>query len=107
ETILLKALQKDPEQRYQSAAALADDVERYLSNQPILARGPSPVYQARRFVRRHWLGTAGAALIFLLGIGAAIAIAIEASRARAAARRAERTKEFLETMLATADPQEG
>ena len=41
QTIVAKALEKDPEQRYQSAAAFADDVERYLASQPILAHPPS------------------------------------------------------------------
>src|SRR4029077_6824303 len=40
-TIVLKALEKEPSRRYQSVAALAEDVQRYLSDQPILARPPS------------------------------------------------------------------
>src|SRR5215510_508988 len=45
ETIALKALEKEPERRYRSAAALAEDVTRYLTNQPIQARPPSALYQ--------------------------------------------------------------
>src|SRR5438045_2393481 len=62
--------------------------------------------QARKFIARHWVGTATVMLVLLLGIGSAVAIAIQASRARIAARQAERTKEFLESMLATTDPHE-
>ncbi len=55
ETIALKALEKEPARRYQSAASVSEDVARYLSNQPILARRGSILYQLRKFVVRHWL----------------------------------------------------
>src|SRR5262249_22335457 len=53
ETIALKALEKDPERRYQSAAAMAEDVERYLKNQPIRSRPPSTFYRFHKLVARH------------------------------------------------------
>ena len=53
ETIALKALEKERGRRYQSAAALSDDVERYLTNQPIMARRASVLYQLRKFALRH------------------------------------------------------
>ena len=53
QTIVGKALEKDPDQRYASADALAEDVQRYLSNQPILAHPPSTTYQLRKLVARH------------------------------------------------------
>src|SRR5207245_9710830 len=53
ETIVMKALEKEPSRRYQSAAAFSEDIQRYLSNQPILARPPSAVYQFRKLVARH------------------------------------------------------
>ena len=52
-TIAGKALEKEPDRRYASAAALAEDVERYLDNQPILAHPPSTAYQIRKLVSRH------------------------------------------------------
>jgi len=55
ETIVLKALEKNPDRRYQTAAMLAEDLERYLTNQPILARRASALYQLRKFVVRHHL----------------------------------------------------
>ena len=53
ETIVAKALRKDPQQRYASAAGLSEDVLRYLSSQPILARPPSTIYQLRKFAARN------------------------------------------------------
>ncbi len=74
--IALKCLQKAPEQRYDSAAALADDLERWFNGEPTKARPPSVVGQAWRWLRRNttaaatvaalglaWGGTAGTALI--------------------------------------------
>lgn len=53
DTIVLKALSKQPGLRYRSAERLADDLRRYLARQPIAARPPSWAYQACMFVRRH------------------------------------------------------
>jgi WD40 repeat protein/predicted Ser/Thr protein kinase len=53
ETIVGKALVKEPARRYQSAADLAADIRRHLSNEPIRARPPSALYQLRKFARRH------------------------------------------------------
>jgi tetratricopeptide (TPR) repeat protein len=55
ETIILKALEKDPGRRYPTAAALQQDIERVLRNEPILARRASWTYRARRGLRRHRL----------------------------------------------------
>jgi formylglycine-generating enzyme required for sulfatase activity len=52
-TIVGKALEKAPARRYQSAAALAADLRRYLANEPVLARRPSAIYQLTKFARRH------------------------------------------------------
>ena len=53
ELILLKALDKEPDLRYQSAVELAADLRRYLNHEPVLARPPSTFYQVRLFARRN------------------------------------------------------
>jgi serine/threonine protein kinase len=51
--IVMKALAKERDRRYETANALALDIQRYLADQPVLARPPSAGYQVRKFVRRH------------------------------------------------------
>jgi serine/threonine protein kinase/tetratricopeptide (TPR) repeat protein len=66
DTILAKALKKDPRDRYSSVAEMADDLRRYLSDEPISARPDSIAYRSSKFVRRHpaWFAaTAGAAVV--------------------------------------------
>ena len=61
DTILGKALKKDPAERYASVAEFADDLRRHLEHQPISARPDAIGYRAAKFVRRHRRGvTAGA-----------------------------------------------
>ncbi len=70
ETIILKALEKDPDRRYQTAALLSEDIGRYLTNQPILARRASGFYQLRKFVVRHRLAV-GFAVASIIVVSAA------------------------------------
>jgi tetratricopeptide (TPR) repeat protein/serine/threonine protein kinase len=53
ETIVLKALEKNPAERYATAQELADDLERFLKDEPIRARRPTLVQRMRKWVRRH------------------------------------------------------
>ena len=63
ETIVGKAMAKEPERRYSTAQELADDLERFCNDQPILARPPTPAEQVARWSRRHWKATATAAAL--------------------------------------------
>ncbi|UCE58915.1 MAG: protein kinase [Phycisphaerales bacterium] len=74
DTITLKALEKERGRRYQSAAALSEDIERYLTDQPILARRASVLYQLRKFVARHRVVAMFSAILLLVVAGAALAI---------------------------------
>ncbi|GAP34665.1 serine/threonine-protein kinase [Piscinibacter sakaiensis] len=90
DTLLLKALAKEPAQRYASVDALAADVRAHLEGRPLAARPPSPGYLAARFVRRHRaaVGAAAAALLALVaGLAATAWQAREAERARALAEQ--------------------
>ncbi len=71
ETIALKALEKEPSRRYQSAAAMMEDVERYLSDQPILARPASALYHLSKLIVRHRLFFLAAAAM----VAAVVAVA--------------------------------
>lgn len=64
DTILTKALKKNPVERYGSAAAMAQDVQRYLAHLPISARPDTITYRVKKFVRRNRLAVAAAALVF-------------------------------------------
>src|SRR6202041_13462 len=65
DTILAKALKKEPAERYSSATALADDLRRYLESEPIRARPDALSYRAVKFVRRNRTATALAGLVVL------------------------------------------
>ena len=70
ETIVLKAIAKNPGERYASAQALADDLQRFLDDKPILARRPTLVERAARWRRRHRsVVVSGVVLLLLTSIG--------------------------------------
>jgi len=111
QTITAKALVKEPDQRYQSAAALAEDVERYLSNQPILAHPPSTMYQLKKLVSRHKgrVAAAGAIAVLLVALGVTMIVQAgrvrrERDRATAEAAKASAINSFLLDALGAADP---
>ena len=90
ETIVAKALEKDPARRYPSAAALAEDLRRWLAHQPILARPPSALYNLRKFARRNKALVGGAAttgLALVLGLVSTILFAVGEARQRGLAEQ--------------------
>jgi outer membrane protein assembly factor BamB len=68
--IAMKCLEKDRERRYDSASALARDVQRHLANEPITALRPSPGYRMQKMVRRHRLRFAAGAAASVVALGA-------------------------------------
>ncbi len=109
DTIVTKALKKDPRERYASVTAFADDLRRVLDHQPISARRDSLAYRAGKFVRRHRLGVIGAAAVALALLatgGFAVRQMLEADRQRRVAEdqaeRAETSRDFLEDVLSNA-----
>jgi serine/threonine-protein kinase len=89
DNIVMKAIEAEPENRYASAGALADDIERHLDGLPVAAHPPSSWYRARKFVARHRGGVVSS-VAFVLAILAALGIALaQAERAREQARLAD------------------
>ncbi|MGH9363540.1 MAG: serine/threonine-protein kinase, partial [Thermoanaerobaculia bacterium] len=80
ETIVSKAIEKDPERRYRSAADFASDLRRHLRDEPILAHAPSTVYVLRKFARRHKF-LVGALVVLLVTAGVTTWLALAATRA--------------------------
>lgn len=84
ETIAARALEKEKERRYQSAAELGSDLRRHLSHEPIVARPASAAYQLGKFARRNRTLVAGAAatvLALVAGVGVSSWQAVRARRA--------------------------
>jgi len=109
DAITAKAMAKDRDLRYESAAALADDVGRYLANEPIRAQPPSISYRAWKLVRRHRAGVLAGIIATLGLIGAVAGIGVgylrattAEGRARAEADAAQSARREAETALQTA-----
>lgn len=69
ETVLMKAMHHDPDQRYQTAQDFADDLRRYLENRPVWARRPGPLIRSGRFVKRHRFASLVTIVILMLSLG--------------------------------------
>ena len=90
ETIVAKALEKDPARRYPSAADLAADLRRWLAHEPILARPPSALYHLRKFARRHKGlvgGVVATGVALVLGLVGTILFAVGEARQRGQAEQ--------------------
>ncbi len=90
--VVMKCLEKARDRRYESASALARDVERFLAGEPVEAQPPSAAYRLRKFLLRNKGPAVAAGLILfalVAGLGAAKWQAIEADRARTAAETNE------------------
>lgn len=106
DNILGKTLKKTPAERYQTVAALREDLQRYLDHEPVTARPDSVRYRAGKFARRHRLGLAAAAALavaILAGIAGTVWQAVEARQQRNLAieqlQRAETAARFVDQML--------
>ena len=89
DTILATALKKDPAERYQTVSAFADDVRRFLHDQPIAARPDSLLYRVGKFVRRHRAPVAFAAVALVALVAGLIGTITQSRRATAQAERAD------------------
>ena len=102
--IIMKALHKDPEERYGSAAEMAADIERWLEGLPVRAHAGGAGYRIRKFVSRHRIPVATAAVVFMT-----LAVSLGATfwqfrQAAGAAARADASNAFLVEVLSSATP---
>jgi serine/threonine protein kinase/tetratricopeptide (TPR) repeat protein len=101
--IVLTALRREPERRYASAAALADDLRLFLDGRPVAARPDTSGYRLRTFLRRHRVGAAATGLV-LLSLFAGLGLALwQADVARRHAHEAERQAQRAEAQAARAE----
>jgi len=111
DTIIAKALKKNPPERYASVTALADDLRRYLRHEPISARPDTPAYRTAKFVRRNRTAVALAALAFAATLAGVAGTLLQAHRARTQRdfafhqlSRAERINNLNEFLLSDVAP---
>jgi eukaryotic-like serine/threonine-protein kinase len=111
ENIVAKALRSNPAERYSTAGAFMEDLERFLRNEPVTACPDTVTYRARKFVRRHLGGVTAVLLVAISLIGAIIFTTqqmLEARRQQLAAafeaRRAEASADFLQLVLSENRP---
>jgi tetratricopeptide (TPR) repeat protein/tRNA A-37 threonylcarbamoyl transferase component Bud32 len=112
--IVLKALEKEPHRRYQSAEQLGEDLRRFDQGLPVSARSAGALYLAGKFLRRHRWGVV-AALLLVAGLSwVAVHTAVQSARTARALKVAERERskaeainDFLVEMLVSANPAKG
>jgi tetratricopeptide (TPR) repeat protein len=114
DTIVLKAMEKDPGRRYGTAEQLEADVRRHLAGLPLTARPENRLSRTRKFVRRHRVGVATAAGVALLLIAFGVVSTIQSIRIRGQAARiaverdrAEQVSGFLAGLFRISDPYAG
>ncbi len=121
DVIVLRLLAPDPARRYETAAALAEDLSRYLDGRPILAREDSIAYVVSKTVKRHKFASGAAALLAVTIVGSGVALAIlysnaeeqrriaeeERIRVEAERERVERAYLRFRSALESANPEEG
>jgi serine/threonine-protein kinase len=104
DTIVLKAMQKEPGRRYASVDQLSSDLGRHLRGLPVVARKDTLGYRTRKFVGRHKAGVALAAAVLLLIVGFSISVTVLWQRAVHERQRAQAVSGFLEDLFFSTNP---
>jgi serine/threonine-protein kinase len=100
--IVMKCLEKDPVRRYDSARALAEDLQHYLDDEPILAKKTSPVYRLRKKIHKHKTLSAvifAALMIILFLAGFGLKVLVESRERAALAQRFGQKIKEIETIM--------
>ena len=105
DNIVLMAMRKEPERRYQSVEQFSEDIRRHLEGLPVIARADTFTYRAGKFARRHKYAIVAIALVILSLTGGIVATTREARIARAERARAERHLAEAQTQRAEAEAQ--
>lgn len=106
DNIVLTALRKEPERRYESVGHFAEDIRRYLEGRPVTARQDTFGYRAGKFVRRHRLAVAAASLVGLLLVAFSVMMAMQAVRIARERDRANEVTKFLVELFEQSNPSE-
>lgn len=104
ERIVAKALHKEPARRYDSARALAEDLRRWLAGRPVQAHPDSAAYRLSKFMRRHRVGSAAAAIALAAIVAAGTIALVQARNARRAAADTGLVNGFLVDVLKESNP---
>jgi eukaryotic-like serine/threonine-protein kinase len=104
DNIVLNALRKEPERRYRSASAFADDIGRYLSSMPIVARTDSWRYRAGKFVQRHFAAVSAALLVVIMLGAFTVALSVQNRAVVKERDTAREVIQFLEDIFMAHDP---
>ncbi len=92
--VVVKALEKDRNRRYESVSGLAADIQRFLNNEPVIARPPSAVYRISKFVRKNRSGVAAATLLLTALVAGLAGTTWQMRRAQIAERSAEQARDL-------------
>src|SRR5262249_42521318 len=104
--IALKATERDRARRYGTPSELAADIQRYLRNEPVLARPASIAYRTKKYIQRHKFGVAAATALGMLLIAFAVMQSVELRRITRERDRADRVTAFMTGMFKVSNPSE-
>ena len=111
DSIVMMAIEKEPQRRYHTAEQLSEEIDRYLEGRPIRARAPTLSYRATKFLGRHKVATTASLMAIILIFVFIAGIMRERGRADAAriraeheAARARAVNQFLQSTIGSANP---
>ena len=104
--ITMTAVERERARRYATPTELANDIRRYLANEPVMARPANLSYRVQKYVRRHRIGVAAAGTIGALLVTFGVMQSIQLRKTTRERDRADRIAEFMTGMFKVSDPYE-